>query len=177
MDFPFSMNWLGTKAGGLETHCERTGTSRGSVSHVSHDLHHTVATCICISGFKMTQLFECDCKQNVCYLACREDTIFLQITIFFQVNRNSTHKCDNLFVSTYIPQWNLLLLVSPSQPGSAKPVVSHSRLRSQAVCIDICEEDLNQCSVHRSKLAHYWDGIYTCQLVRIRKLGKQMRRN
>lgn len=102
----------------------------------------------------MTQLLKYNCKQNACHLACREDTIFLQSTIFFQVNRNSSHKCDNLFVSTYIPQWNLLLLIAPSQLGSAKPV-NHSRLRSQAVCIDICEEDLNQCSVHRSKLAHY----------------------
>lgn len=79
----------------------------------------------------------------------------LKSNVFFQVNRNSSRRCDNLFVSAYIPQWNLLFLISPSQLGSAKPVVNHSRLSSQAVCIDICEEGLNQCSVHRSKLAHY----------------------
>lgn len=94
----------------------------------------------------------------------------LQSTIFLQINGNFSHKPDHLFVSIYIPQWNLLVLFSPFQLDAVKPVGNHNRLSSQVVCIDICEEDLNQGSVHRNKPAHYWDGIYNCQLVRIRKL-------
>lgn len=105
------------------------------------------------------------------------DTMSFQNTVFLKVNVNCSYEHDNLFVSLYILQLNLLLLTSPFQVGFVKPVGSHSRLRSQVVFIDICEEALNQCSVHRNKPAHYWDGIYTCQLVRIRKLWKQMHRN
>lgn len=100
-----------------------------------------------------------------------------QSTIFLQVNGNSSHKHGNLFVSTYISQWNPLLLISLFQVDSVKPVGNCSRLRSQVVCIDTCEEDVSQCSVHRNRPAQYWDGIYICQLVRIRKLWKQMHRN
>lgn len=125
----------------------------------------------------MTKLFEYDCMLNVCYLAHRGHTMSFQSIMFLQVDENSSHKRDNLFLSIYIPQWNLLLLISPFQLDSLKPLGNLSRLRSQVVCMDICEEVLNQCSVHRNKPAHYWDGIYTCQLVRVRKLWKQMHRN
>lgn len=108
---------------------------------------------------------------------CRGCTISFESTVFLQVDGNSSYECDNLFVSTYIPQWNLLVLISPFQLGSVKLLGNHSRLRSQVLCIDTCEEDLNRCSVHRNKPARYLDGNYTCQLVRIRKLWEQMHRN
>lgn len=173
--FLFSTNWFCSKAeGGLEVHCEQNrDTSR---LHIIY-LHHTGVTCICIPVCKMAKLFEYDCMLNVCYLARRGHTMSFRSVMFLQVNENSSHKHNNLFLSTYISQWNLLLLISPFQLDSVKPVDNLGRLRSQVVCMDICEEDLNQCSVHRNKPAHYWDGIYTCQLVRIRKLLKQMHRN
>lgn len=73
-------------------------------------------------------------------------------TVVLQINGNSSHKHDNLLVCTYIPQWKLLVLICPFHLDSVKPVGNRGRLRSQDVCVEIHEEDLNQCSVHRNQL-------------------------
>lgn len=61
--FPFSINCLCTRAGGLEARCEQN-TRHFKAWYLMY-LHHTGVACICIPVFKMTQL-EYDCWLNVC---------------------------------------------------------------------------------------------------------------
>lgn len=68
-------------------------------------------------------------------------------TVVLQIHENSPHKHD-----AYIPQWKLLVLTFPFHLDSVKPIGNCGRLRSQNVCVEIHEEDLNQCSVHRNQL-------------------------